>query len=45
LRRVLGYEVQYFGGVEPQRRLAPHLHLAVRGSVPRPLLRQVLDAT
>ncbi len=23
LRRVLGYEAQYFGGVEPQRRLAP----------------------
>jgi replication initiator protein RepSA len=45
LRRVLGYEAQYFGGVEPQRRLAPHLHLAVRGSVPRPLLRQVLAAT
>jgi len=45
LRRVLGYEAQYFGGVEPQTRLAPHLHLAVRGSVPRPLLRQVLAAT
>jgi hypothetical protein len=45
LRRVLGYEAQYFGGVEPQKRLAPHIHLAVRGSVPRPLLRQVLDAT
>jgi len=45
LRRVLGYEAQYFGGVEPQKRLAPHLHLAVRGSVPRPLLRQVLAAT
>jgi hypothetical protein len=45
LRRVLGYEAQYFGGVEPQRRLAPHVHLAVRGSVPRPLLRQVLAAT
>jgi hypothetical protein len=45
LRRVLGYEAQYFGGVEPQRRLAPHIHMAVRGSVPRPLLRQVLDAT
>jgi hypothetical protein len=42
---VLGYEVQYFGGVEPQKRLAPHVHLAVRGSVPRPLLRQVLAAT
>jgi hypothetical protein len=45
LRRVLGYEAQYFGGVEPQQRLAPHIHLAVRGSVPRPLLRQVLAAT
>jgi hypothetical protein len=45
LRRVLGYEAQYFGGVEPQKRLAPHIHLAVRGSVPRPLLRQVPDAT
>ena len=45
LRRVLGYEAQYFAGVEPQKRLAPHTHLAVRGSVPRPLLRQVLDAT
>jgi integrase len=45
LRRVLGYEAQYFGGVEPQKRLAPHVHLAVRGSVPRSLLRQVLAAT
>ena len=45
LRRVLGYEAQYFAGVEPQKRLAPHIHLAVRGSVPRPLLRQVLAAT
>jgi hypothetical protein len=45
LRRVLGYDAQYFGGVEPQKRLAPHIHLAVRGSVPRPLLRQVLAAT
>jgi integrase len=45
LRRVLGYEAQYFGGVEPQKRLAPHIHLAVRDSVPRPLLRQVLGAT
>jgi len=45
MRRVLGYEAQYFGGVEPQKRLAPHVHLAVRGSVPRPLLRQVLAAT
>jgi hypothetical protein len=45
LRRVLGYDVQYFAAVESQRRLAPHIHIAVRGSVPRPLLRQVLAAT
>jgi hypothetical protein len=45
LRRVLGYEAQYIAAVEPQKRLAPHTHMAVRGSVPRPLLRQVLDAT
>jgi hypothetical protein len=31
LRRVLGSEAQYFAGVEPQKRLAPHIHLAVRG--------------
>ena len=45
LRRVLGYEVQYFGAVEPQRRLAPHIHIAIRGSVPRSVLRQVIAAT
>jgi replication initiator protein RepSA len=45
LRRVLGYEVQYFGAVEPQRRLAPHIHIAIRGSVPRAVLRQVIAAT
>jgi len=45
LRRTLGYDVQYFGAVEPQKRLAPHIHLAIRGSVPRPVLRQVIAAT
>jgi Replication initiator protein, pSAM2 len=45
LRRVLGYEAQYFGTVEPQRRLAPHLHMAIRGAVPRPVIRQVIAAT
>ena len=30
-RRCLGWEVQYFGSVEPQRRGAPHFHAAVRG--------------
>ncbi len=45
LRRSMGYRVQYFAVVEPQRRLAPHLHAAVRGAVPRALFRQVVAAT
>jgi hypothetical protein len=45
LRRVLGYDAQYFGAIEPQRRLAPHLHMAIRGAVPRAVLRQVIAAT
>ncbi len=45
LRRFLGYDVQYFAAVEPQRRLAPHIHIALRGTVSRTELRQVLAAT
>lgn len=45
LRRTAGFDVQYFSSVEPQRRLAPHLHAAVRGAIPRRLLRQVVAAT
>ena len=30
LRRYLGHDVQYFAAVEPQRRLAPHVHVAIR---------------
>jgi hypothetical protein len=45
LRRVAGYDVQYFAAVEPQRRLAPHLHMAIRGTMPRALIRQVAAAT
>jgi hypothetical protein len=45
LRRVAGYDVQYFAAVEPQRRLAPHAHFAIRGVIPRQLLRQVIAAT
>ncbi|WP_298329304.1 replication initiator [Haloactinopolyspora sp.] len=45
LRRATGYSVQYFATVEPQRRLAPHLHAAIRGAIPRALLRQVVAAT
>ena len=45
LRRAVGFKVQYFAAVEPQRRLAPHLHAAVRGAIPREVLRQVIGAT
>ena len=45
LRRFLGYDVQYFAAVEPQRRLAPHIHIAIRGALSRTELRQVLAAT
>jgi hypothetical protein len=45
LRRYLGYDVQYFGAVEPQKRLAPHVHVAFRGAISRADLRQVIAAT
>jgi Replication initiator protein, pSAM2 len=45
LRRAAGWNVQYFGALEPQRRLAPHAHFAIRGSIERSLLRQVAAAT
>jgi hypothetical protein len=45
LRRCVGWNVQYAGCVEPQRRLAPHAHFAIRGTIPREVLRQVAAAT
>ena len=45
LRRAVGYQVQYFAAIEPQRRLAPHIHAAIRGTIPRKLMRQVVAAT
>jgi hypothetical protein len=45
LRRCAGYQVQYFGAVEPQRRLAPHLHLAARGAIPRKVVKGVWAGT
>ena len=45
LRRACGWNVQYFAAVEPQKRLAPHLHAAVRGTMGRKLIRQVVAAT
>ncbi len=45
LRRVAGWDVQYFATVEPQKRLAPHLHLAMRGTLSRAEIKQVAAAT
>ncbi|MGF1662617.1 MAG: replication initiator [Kineosporiaceae bacterium] len=45
LRRCAGYRVQYFAVVEGQRRLAGHVHLALRGAIPRAVLREVTRAT
>ncbi|MEU5690932.1 replication initiator [Actinosynnema sp. NPDC020468] len=45
LRRVVGWDVQYFATVEPQRRAAPHLHAALRGSIPHDTIRLVTAAT
>jgi hypothetical protein len=45
LRRVLGHDVQYFATIEPQKRLAPHVHIAIRGTVSRAELRQIIAAT
>jgi hypothetical protein len=45
LRRFVGYDLQYFAAVEPQRRLAPHVHLAIRGTISRRELREVIAAT
>ena len=45
LRRYLGYDLQYFAAIEPQKRLAPHVHIAMRGTIARTELRRVLAAT
>ena len=45
LRRAAGYNLQYGGSVEMQKRLAPHAHYAMRGTLPRALLRQVAAGT
>jgi hypothetical protein len=44
-RRCVGWEVQYFGTVEPQKRGAPHFHAAIRGAIPRVELRAITAAT
>jgi len=45
LRRYAGRDIQYFAAIEPQKRLAPHVHLAIRGTISRADLRQVIAAT
>jgi hypothetical protein len=45
LRRAEGWNVQYAGALEPQRRLAPHAHFAIRGTISRARLREVAAAT
>ncbi|MFG3690953.1 replication initiator [Micromonospora sp. NPDC047740] len=39
LRRRVGWYVQYAGCVEPQRASPPHAHFALRGAIPRAVLR------
>lgn len=45
LRRVVGWNVQYYGVVEPQRRGAPHIHVLIRGTIPREVIKRVAEAT
>ena len=45
LRRCVGWNVQYAGCVEPQKRLAPHAHFAIRGTIQRATLERVAAAT
>jgi hypothetical protein len=45
LRRFCGHDIQYFAAIEPQRRLAPHIHIAIRGTISRRELREVIAAT
>jgi hypothetical protein len=44
-RRCVGWDVQYFGTVEPQKRGAPHFHAALRGTISRAELRAITAAT
>ncbi|MFC8906030.1 replication initiator, partial [Micromonospora sp. NPDC057140] len=45
VRRAAGWNVQYAGAVELQRRRAPHAHFAIPGTLPRRLLKQIVAAT
>ncbi|WP_307615597.1 replication initiator [Nocardia flavorosea] len=43
--RASGRDIQYFATVEPQRRGAPHIHIGIRGTDPKDLIRQLAAAT
>ncbi|MBF6215184.1 replication initiator protein [Nocardia puris] len=45
MRRAVGYNLQYYATVEPQKRGAPHLHILIRTDIPRELIHKVTDAT
>ncbi|MDO5628806.1 MAG: replication initiation protein, partial [Mobilicoccus sp.] len=45
IRRCCGFNAQYFAAIESQLRLALHGHIAIRGAIPRAVLRQVIPAT
>ncbi|GIH08098.1 hypothetical protein Rhe02_61650 [Rhizocola hellebori] len=45
LRRAVGWKVQYAGAIELQKRLAPHAHFAIRGTMPARIIKQVAAAT
>jgi replication initiator protein RepSA len=45
IRRCVGWDVQYFGTVEPQKRGAPHFHAAICGAIPHAELRAIAVAT
>lgn len=45
LRRAVGWNIQYFATVEPQKRGVPHLHILIRGTVSREIIRLVTAAT
>ena len=45
MRRCVGWEVQYFGTIEPQRRGASHFHAALRGTIRRAELRAIAAAS
>lgn len=44
-RRAAGRDIQYFATVEPQRRGAPHAHMAIRGTDPHALVSQIIAAS